>query len=215
MLPCSRLTLLLPFDPRGIRVLNLLFHSSITLDYLAMDGERQSKEFVDRKSGSKYGGGDISHRILPHLLRLYESRATAQDFEIYAPNATFEDPLMCAHGVEQIKSAFYSVSKVFSESRIVEYTVQENTTGPGKAEILIDNKQHYKIFGRDIDMVSLIRLKVEEGKVIRHEDWWDGNPLKNRDTVNLPLIGRLAEVTRRGSMLITHALMGFGKDPSP
>lgn len=28
----------------------------------------------------------------------YGSRATARDFEIYAPNATFEDPLMCAHG---------------------------------------------------------------------------------------------------------------------
>lgn len=28
----------------------------------------------------------------------YASRATAQDFEIYAPRATFVDPLMCAHG---------------------------------------------------------------------------------------------------------------------
>lgn len=25
---------------------------------------------------------------------------TARDFEIYAPDATFEDPLMCAHGYE-------------------------------------------------------------------------------------------------------------------
>ena len=28
----------------------------------------------------------------------YGSCATARDFEIYAPDATFEDPLMCAHG---------------------------------------------------------------------------------------------------------------------
>lgn len=28
----------------------------------------------------------------------YNSTATAKDFEIYAPNATFEDPLMRAHG---------------------------------------------------------------------------------------------------------------------
>jgi hypothetical protein len=39
-------------------------------------------------------------------------------------------------------------------------------------QILIDNKQHYKILGKDIDMVSLIKLSVEEGKVIRHEDWY-------------------------------------------
>lgn len=44
---------------------------------------------------------------------------------------------------------------------------------------------------------------------------WDKKPLKNRDTVKLPLVGRLAEITRRGSMLVTHALMGFGKDPAP
>ena len=44
---------------------------------------------------------------------------------------------------------------------------------------------------------------------------WDKKPLKNRDTVGLPLVGRLAEASRRGAMLLTHALMGFGKDPKP
>jgi hypothetical protein len=39
---------------------------------------------------------------------------------------------------------------------------------------------------------------------------WDRKPLKNRETVGLPLLGRLAE-----AMLLTHALMGFGKDPKP
>lgn len=38
-------------------------------------------------------------------------------------------------------------------------------------QILIDNKQHYKIFGRDVDLTSLIRLNIVEGKVVRHEDW--------------------------------------------
>ncbi|KAM0939773.1 putative NTF2-like domain superfamily protein [Dioscorea sansibarensis] len=174
--------------------------------------EQQAKESDDPKAGKPRR---ISDGIMPHLLNLYASRATAQDFEIYAPGATFEDPLMCAHGVKQIKSAFYSLSKVFSESKIVEYNILENAIAPGKVEILVDNKQHYKIFGKDIDVLSLIRLNVEDGKIIRHEDWWDGKPLKNRDTVRLPLVGRLAEASRRGSMLITHAMMGFGKDPKP
>ena len=42
---------------------------------------------------------------------------------------------------------------------------------------------------------------------------WNKKPLKNRGTVGFPLAGRLAEATRRGAMLLTHALMGFGKDP--
>ncbi|RLN18425.1 uncharacterized protein C2845_PM02G18420 [Panicum miliaceum] len=157
--------------------------------------------------------GGVAERILPHLLNMYGSCATARDFEIYAPDATFEDPLMRAHGVKQIKSAFYALPKVFGESRIVEYTVHENPTGPGKAEILIDNKQHYKVFGKPVDLTTLIRLQVEDGKVVRHEDWWDKKPLKNRETVGFPLAGRIAEATRRGAMLLTHALMGFGKDP--
>ncbi|KAL6853354.1 hypothetical protein ACP4OV_019383 [Aristida adscensionis] len=158
--------------------------------------------------------GGVAERIMPHLLNIYGSCATARDFEIYAPNATFEDPLMRAHGVKQIKSAFYTLPKIFGESRIVEYTVQERETGPGKAEVLIDNKQHYKVFGKPVDVVSLITLNVEDGKVVKHEDWWDKKPLKNRETVGVPLVGRLAEASRRGAMLLTHALMAFGKDPS-
>ncbi|PSS04991.1 Transcription initiation factor TFIID subunit like [Actinidia chinensis var. chinensis] len=155
----------------------------------------------------------ISDRLLPHILNLYGSCATARDFEIYAPDATFEDPLMCAHGIKQIKSAFYSIPKIFGESRIVEYSIEENVISPSKQEILIDNKQHYKFLGKGIDMISLIKLDVEDGKIVRHEDRWDKKPLRNRETVKLPIVGRVLELTRRGSMLATHAMMGFGKDP--
>ncbi|KAF8397964.1 hypothetical protein HHK36_016890 [Tetracentron sinense] len=170
--------------------------------------ERQAKESFDSKASNQ-----ILDDIIPHILNLYGSCATPRDFEIYTPDATFEDPLMCAHGVKQIKSAFYSLSKIFSESKIVDYSIQENVVAPGKKVILIDNKQHYKILGKGIDMISLIKLYIEEGKVVRHEDWWDKKPLWNRDTVKLPLFGRIVEITRRGSMLATHAMMGFGKDP--
>ncbi|XP_075643722.1 uncharacterized protein LOC142614960 isoform X1 [Castanea sativa] len=168
-----------------------------------------SKEACDFKS-RKHN----SDAIIPHILHLYGSCATPQDFEIYAHNASFEDPLMCANGMKQIKSAFYSLSKVFSESRIVEYSIKENVISPGKQEILIDNKQHYKFLGKEIDIISLIKLHVVDGKVVRHEDWWDKKPIWNRETSKLPLVGRIAEVTRKGSMLVTHAIMRFGKDPT-
>jgi hypothetical protein len=99
----------------------------------------------------------------------------------------------------------------------VEYTVQENPTTGGSetVEVLIDNKQHYKVLGKAVDLTSLIRLEVDgDGRVVKHEDRWDKKPLRNRDTVSFPLAGRLAEASRRGAMLLTHALMGFGKDPS-
>ncbi|KAG6437533.1 hypothetical protein SASPL_102452 [Salvia splendens] len=171
---------------------------------------------------SAVGGGPVSSSQLHTCLFLiefglnhprYASRATPKDFEIYAPNATFEDPLMRAHGVKQIKSAFYSLSKIFSESRIVDYTITEKETSPGKTEILIDNKQYYKFLGRDINMISLIKLDTEDGKVVAHQDRWDKKPLWDRETVKAPLMGHVIEATRRASMLATHALMRFGKDP--
>jgi hypothetical protein len=56
--------------------------------------------------------GNLSADIIPQLLKLYDCTATPADYEIYAPKAVFEDPLMQAHGVKQIKSAFYSIPKV-------------------------------------------------------------------------------------------------------
>ncbi|CAN6703570.1 unnamed protein product [Malus baccata var. baccata] len=126
-------------------------------------------EFISRKQDGV--SASVHDDIILHILKLYGSCATASDFEIYSPNASFEDPLMCARGLKQIKSAFYSLPTVFSESRIVEYSVKENMVSPGNHEIWVDNKQHYKFMGKDIDMISLIKLSVLEGKVVRHEDW--------------------------------------------
>ena len=44
---------------------------------------------------------------------------------------------------------------------------------------------------------------------------WDKKPLWNRETGKLPLAGQAVEKIRRGNMLLTHLLMGFGKDPIP
>ncbi|KAL6012875.1 hypothetical protein ACLOJK_003364 [Asimina triloba] len=60
---------------------------------------------------------------------------------------------------------------------------ERTIAGLGRGEILIHNKQDYKLMGKDVDVVSLIKLRVEEGKVVRHEDWWGKKPLRNRETV--------------------------------
>ncbi|XP_020222162.1 uncharacterized protein LOC109804739 [Cajanus cajan] len=73
--------------------------------------ERTYKETFDRSTNKRYADS-----LIPHILHLYGACATSRDFDIYAADATFEDPLMCARGVKQIKSAFYSISKVFHYS---------------------------------------------------------------------------------------------------
>ncbi|XP_004496116.1 uncharacterized protein [Cicer arietinum] len=172
--------------------LSVYLSRSFAMDTLSAGKEISYKEAFD--SGPNKSFAD---RIIPHILRLYGSCATSHDFEIYAQDASFEDPLMRAHG--------YLVSQRLWNTVLKKIWFHQ---------ILIDNKQHYKFLGKDIDMVSLIKLSVEEGKVVRHEDWWDKKPISNRDTVKLPLLGRVAEMTRRGSMLATHVFMRFGKDPT-
>lgn len=46
-------------------------------------------------------------------------------------------------------------------------------------QITIDTKQHYKFMGRNIDMISLIKLYIEDGKVVRHEDMYVVSALKD------------------------------------
>ncbi|KAK4756817.1 hypothetical protein SAY87_006944 [Trapa incisa] len=104
------------------------------------------------------------------------------------------------------------ILQAFKESKIVEYSIEEPEVSPGKHEITIDNKQHYKFLGKDVDMISLIKLYIENGKVIRHEDWWDKKPPRSRETEKIPMFGRVMEAMRRGTMLATHAMMGFGND---
>lgn len=44
---------------------------------------------------------------------------------------------------------------------------------------------------------------------------WNKKALLDRETVKVPLVGRLVEKLRRGNMLMTHLFMGGGKDPKP
>jgi len=159
--------------------------------------------------------GRLATPIIPHILNMYNCKSTALDYEIYAPNATFEDPLMRAHGVAQIKSAFYSIPKVFKEGRILDYRVEEDEQSPNSGEIRIHNTQEYKFIQKVFSVKTLIKLQVEEGKIVRHEDMWNEKPLWNKNTVKFPLVGRMAQTLRRGNMMATHCFMGFGKDPQP
>ncbi|CAI7845955.1 unnamed protein product [Closterium sp. NIES-54] len=155
--------------------------------------------------------GPLSSKILPHLFKLYDCTARDGDFEIYSPDAKFDDPLMSAHGLNQIKSAFYSMQVLFQEGRIVEYTLEETSTGDGSGLVVMDNKQNYKVWGRPFDVDSRIQLKVEGGKVVHHEDLWNKKPLWS-DPSN-GFMGWLGYSWRRSAMITTDVLMGRGKEP--
>ena len=49
--------------------------------------------------------------------------------------------------------------------------------------------------------ISRLGVQVKDGKVVKHEDRWNHKPLAES-----------TKFLRRGNMMPTHMLMGFGKD---
>ncbi|XP_038892487.1 uncharacterized protein LOC120081562 isoform X3 [Benincasa hispida] len=124
-------------EPLSLRLRSLLFLKMAEYGEITADPtiESCSKEGCDSKF-TKHFADDI----IPHILNLYGSTATPRDFEIYAPDASFEDPLTRAYGVKEIKSAFYSLSKSVQDVlqrkglpggfTMVEVTMVEQRTEP-------------------------------------------------------------------------------------
>jgi hypothetical protein len=76
-----------------------------------------------------------------------------------------------------------------------------------------EQSNHVSCFSSTFISSSNQQQKVMTNSMPWHR--WDKNPLKNRETVKVPLMGRALEGIRRGNMMVTHLLMGFGKDHNP
>jgi hypothetical protein len=65
--------------------------------------------------------------------------------------------------------------------------------------------------------IFLLSSNQQKKVVTNSMPWhrWDKNPLKSRDTMKVPLMGRAMEGIRHGNMMVTHLVMGFGKDHTP
>ena len=54
--------------------------------------------------------------IIDEVLSLYQLKPTHQSYAHYSPNAVFHDPVSIAKGLDEIKSQFNGMPKLFSES---------------------------------------------------------------------------------------------------
>ncbi|GAQ86135.1 hypothetical protein KFL_002720090 [Klebsormidium nitens] len=149
----------------------------------------------------------VANEIVPHVMNLYQSVATESDYKIYAPNAEFEDPLMHAIGLKQVQSAFQAMPKTFSMAQALKSDVIKDLDAPSSGEIHIDLVMKYKMrpVGPTFEMPSLVRLVVQDGQVVRHEDLWHHKPLTHTG-----IVGKTGDMMRRANMMLTHAIMGFG-----
>jgi len=110
--------------------------------------------------------------------------------ELYAPNASFQDPFNRVEGVERIAAIFRDMfEKVESPRFVIRDIVATGPTG------VLTWDFRFGLMGRTIDVhgASLVRLG-EDGRVVYHRDYWDA---AGELYEKLPVVGSLMRWLRR------------------
>ncbi|CAG8493573.1 4981_t:CDS:2 [Ambispora gerdemannii] len=129
--------------------------------------------------------------LISHIIELYSCKPTREKFRFYNEDALFEDPVMIAPGLENIKAQFYAMPKIFSKSTPDSYKVLKND----EHIIEIDLNQRYfvALFNKEIVHHSFIRLELDTNeKIVKHTDLWNGKPLYHEG-----IIGGISSFFRR------------------
>ncbi|CAG8676108.1 3171_t:CDS:2 [Funneliformis caledonium] len=115
--------------------------------------------------------------IFNHIVDLYCCKPTKECFKHYDDDAIFEDPLIYAAGLQNLKAQFYGLPKVFVKSTTQSCKILENT--PNYLRFELEQKYVLPFVGRAMKINSQIKLEFspENKKIIRHTDLWYGNPI--------------------------------------
>ncbi|KAI8826045.1 uncharacterized protein EV422DRAFT_515108 [Fimicolochytrium jonesii] len=142
--------------------------------------------------------------LISKVLRLYTSRDPKEQQQIiethYAPNATFEDPLMIVHGPTNIISQFHALLSFFSSIDANETPLNSigslKDTQPPQGESLANGElisvPNTQIYRRGepskpkeipIEAVTHITVDKTSGKVLYHKDVWLNHKFENPSLV--------------------------------
>ena len=118
---------------------------------------------------------------------------------------TYSIRLILIKGVGSVKSAFYSLPKVFKSSEVVKvistnFTINHSNSSKANPDsskpnlIVIDMTTNYQMkwFDKTKTINSVVYLFLNNGKIVRHEELWDNKRNQNRE--DSPVVGRMKEV---------------------
>ncbi|KAI3650328.1 hypothetical protein MP228_003809 [Amoeboaphelidium protococcarum] len=155
--------------------------------------------------------------LITNVFRMYTTRSHDEQKQLlqkyFAPNVTFEDPLMRVHGHKNYRVQFHSLIKLFSDVKI-DYdvskyqTVNPSSTRPDAIDLIIPNQQHYvfkkdgfisrRLFPDKVDLDTVTTITVVDGKIVSHRDVWIGNKESTiHQKYTKPLLGQVVSVTLR------------------
>ena len=124
-------------------------------------------------------------QLYASVLRIYQCKATAQDYDWYSSSAVFTDPISHCEGVDEVKSAFNALGKMFYSETLETSLLEEPRPDilnrlnikEGDQLVAFNLKQRYTSKLNTTDMFSIVALKVRDEKVVEHHDMWHGEIL--------------------------------------
>lgn len=118
---------------------------------------------------------EVREEIVNNILSLYCLRPSKECFKYYDNEVIFEDNLIYATGLANLKSSFYGMPKLFTKSTTVSYKVLENT--PNVLRIELNQRYTLPYVNRAFVQNCVIVLEFDGQKIVKHSDLWSGKPI--------------------------------------
>jgi len=132
--------------------------------------------------------------MVEDLEKLYQCKVAEECFRHFAEDVEFEDPLTYAHGLSEVKSAWYALPFLFASSETLYKSVDYY---PAAIWMRLKQRWTFKLIHKEIEMEHHIFVSLRENEIVRVEDRWHGNQIPNRH--NHPKSGSLFEAFRAAS----------------
>ena len=97
----------------------------------------------------------------------FQKQDTATFDKLYAPGATFKDPIYDLQGKGEVVHMWKSL---FKAGKDLKMTYQVLESGPDSAKVAW--KADYKVFGRPVHNEAVTELKVKDGQIVAQQDSW-------------------------------------------
>lgn len=105
--------------------------------------------------------------------QLFAGNPTLKHFSLWAPDATFADPLTVATGYPKYTAQFYGLPALFKPIQIQRHQV---TSAGNPIEVELRNKYVVKGINKEQTVDSVVKIHLgADGKIDRLEDRWDGD----------------------------------------
>ncbi|GBB95074.1 hypothetical protein RclHR1_02470018 [Rhizophagus clarus] len=161
--------------------------------------EREEREITRTPPNENLGENviplsDERVELVNHILDLYGCHPSKECFKHYDDDVIYEDQLMYATGLQNLKAQFYGTPQLLVKSTTIKYKILENI--PNVLRISLTQKYFLPFIDRVFVLESEIRLEFNENKKIcKHTDLWYG----------MQPIGK-GEILRKGVSKILAAL---------